>query len=458
LPRRASLTSEHELFELIVESSTDFAIFTTDLTGSVTSWNIGAQRLFQFSEREILGDTADLIFTSVDRAKGVPDRERSDAATKGKAIDERWHRRKDDSLFWASGLMMPLRDGNGFVKITRDLTTQHQQTELLKESERRFRLLATSVPQLVFIANARGEWTWASPQWVRYSGLHLETSMGMRWLHAVHPEDREPTQAAWLSAHITGEYRVEHRLRQTDGRYRWHQTLANRLGERLTMAPEWVGTMTEVHNLRGSHDRQKVLLAEMQHRTRNTLAVVQSIANRTIRSSETLDEFRDEFESRLAALSRVQVLVAHGSQQADLRSIIEAELHGLGSEDYRSRTDIDGPEVLLGSVAAQSFALALHELVTNAVKYGALRQPGATLSIKWAFEDRNGETFVILHWRETGVTMTPNHPARKGFGTELIERVLPYQLDAETSLRFEDDGVKCSIRMPASALYEVGPE
>jgi len=152
--------TKEELFELMVESSTDFAIFTTDPEGATTSWNVGAERLFGYSAREMLSCSADLIFTPEDRSEGAPERERLAARTHGRATDERWHQRKDGSRFWASGLMMPLRVGSGFVKITRDRTEQHLAGERLRENEQRFRILATSVPQLVFLTRSDGSRTW----------------------------------------------------------------------------------------------------------------------------------------------------------------------------------------------------------------------------------------------------------------------------------------------------------
>ena len=141
--------SKTELFELIIDSSTDFAVFTMDPHGILTSWNIGAERLFGYAEGEIVGGSADLIFTPEDREAGAPEKERVQARAKGRALDERWHQRKDGSRFWASGLLMPLKDvGCGFVKITRDRSEQHRGEERLRENEERFRLLATSIPQL----------------------------------------------------------------------------------------------------------------------------------------------------------------------------------------------------------------------------------------------------------------------------------------------------------------------
>src|SRR4051812_46550084 len=112
--------NSEELFELIVDSSTDFAIFTTDLEGIVTSWNVGAARLFGYPENEIIGSSGDVIFTPEDRDAGAHEKERLQARSNGRALDERWHQRKDGSRFWASGLLMRLRRAEaGFVKITR---------------------------------------------------------------------------------------------------------------------------------------------------------------------------------------------------------------------------------------------------------------------------------------------------------------------------------------------------
>ena len=144
-PARTKDTDERELFEHIVESSIDFAIFTTDLDGVVTSWNTGARRLFGYLDGEILGINHDVTFTPEDRAISAAAGERRQALAEGRALDERWHMRKDGSRFWASGLLMPLRNpADGFVKITRDRTEQYRTEqyradERLRESEARFR-------------------------------------------------------------------------------------------------------------------------------------------------------------------------------------------------------------------------------------------------------------------------------------------------------------------------------
>src|SRR3954452_19592455 len=380
----------------------------------------------------MLGCSADVIFTPEDRATRVPEKERSDASTYGRAADDRWHQCKDGSRFWASGLMMPLKVGHaGFVKITRDRTEQHQASERLRENEERFRLLATSVPQLVFLTRPDGDRTWPSPQWIDFTGLGLDASLGLGWLEAVHPDDREATQKAWRDARFKGEYYIEHRVRRAaDGEYLWHQTRAKPLEGESAASSDWVGTMTDIDDLRGLQSRQHVLMAELQHRTRNLLSVVQSLANQTIRSSSSLEAFGTQFGSRLRALSRVQSLLARVEDQViDLHALVNAELAAHSEDDLAtSKIKVGGPAVALAPTAAQALGLALHELATNAVKYGALAQPTGKLEVTWELKAKKPTSEIALQWRESGVSMPEGGLAkRKGYGSELIERALPYK-------------------------------
>jgi len=451
-PRTPSTRNE-ELLELIVDSSADFAIYTTDQTGTASSWNVGAERLFGFAEAEMVGHDADVVFTSEDRAAGIPARERSRASQDGRALDERWHQRRDGSRFWASGLLMPLRDGTGYVKIVRDRTEQYEAEQRVRAEEARFRLLATSVPQLVFTTLPDGGRTWPSPQWIEYTGISFDESLGQGWLAAIHPDDREATRTAWHEALAREKYYVEHRVwSAASGEYRWHQTRARPLPG-STNSAEWIGTMTDIHDLRTLKDRQGVLLAELQHRTRNLLGVVQAIARQTMKKSQSLDAFGEAYEERLRALSRVQSILAElDFGDVSLRTIIEAELTAHGDGALGSgKIEIGGPDVNLAATAAQALALGVHELATNAIKYGALAREEGKLTVTWSVSKEGQHRVATILWRESGVTMSETaETGRKGYGTELITRALPYQLKAKTELSFEADGVRCAIAVPVT--------
>ncbi|WP_421693816.1 PAS domain S-box protein [Aestuariivirga sp.] len=449
LPQRA------DLLRFIIESATHFAIFTVDEAGSVTTWNSGAERLFGYREHQIVGYSGDVIFTPEDRAAGVPQKERSEAAQKGRAVDERWHQRPDGSRFWASGLLMPLHPPlKGFVKIAQDKTDEHEATVRLRESEERFRLLATSIPQLVFRTLPDGTRTWGSPQWIDFTGLGLEESLDHGWLDAIHPEDRQQTRDAWSSSRRSGEYYVEHRVRHREsGEYRWFQTRARPVQRERSTPGDWIGTMTDIHELRLLQGRQQVMMAELHHRTRNLLAVVQAIAMQLERSASTKKDFLDAFLQRLGALSRAQGLIARAQQgQFLLSDLVETEItaHVSGPLE-EARVRIEGPEVFLPVLSMQALALALHELATNAIKYGALSNRNGQLQVSWKEISKVGAPVVLFEWKETGVAID-QAPQHRGYGSTLIENALPRQPQTRTGLVMEGDGVRCWIELPASAV------
>ena len=205
-------------------------------------------------------------------------------------------------------------------------------------------------------------------------------------------------------------------------------------------------TFIDVTSLTRSEARQRVLIAELQHRTRNLLSVVQSLAQQTLGKGGSLEAFL----TRLAALGRVQSLVSGSmDDHIDLGDIIRLELQAVGAAD--ERVSVSGPPVALGFELVQTFGLALHELATNAIKYGALRESQGKLEVRWSIQT-NGESIptLLLNWKESGVPKL-SKPARKGFGRDLIERALAYTLRAKTKLSFGEDGVLCRIELPLPA-------
>lgn len=444
--RRASPSSD-ELLRLMVESATDYAIFAMDRSGLVISWNTGASRVLGYEDAEIMGRSGDVIFTPEDRARGVPDQERRDASIEGRAFDDRWTMRKGGERFWASGLMMPLADrSQGYVKILRDRTQAHLAEARQRADEERFRVLATNIPQLVFRCRPGGARTWGSPQWIAFTGLDLPESLEFGWMNAVHPDDHEATHLAWIQAEAQGKYEVEHRIRHAkDGEYRWHQTRARPLetpGDPAEL--DWIGTSTDIHENHTLRDRQKILLAELQHRTRNLLGLAQAIAGRLMRRATSLQQFWTEFQARLGALGRVQALMTATEAGTSLQELIESELDALVGQRENQIT-LSGPRIILPDSAAQALALGIHELVTNAVKHGALGEAGGRLDVEWEI-DVGG--YTVVTWQESCVQIGEVHNRRQGFGSELLTRALPYQLGAKTSLTFGDDGVRCVIALP----------
>ncbi|MBV9841342.1 MAG: PAS domain-containing protein [Sphingomonadaceae bacterium] len=396
-----------------------------------------------------------------------------DRAVNAKQVFELEHRvcRLDGTIGWAISRAIPITDGDGEIVewfgSASDITGRREAEEALRESEGRLNSLVEGLTQLVWRAIDSGHWTWASRQWRDYTGQTEAESKGWGWLEPVHPDDRPTAREAWSRAAEQGGFEVELRIRRAhDGAHRWFQVHTSPIRDDGGAVVEWVGTSTDINELRDLQERQAVLVAELQHRTRNLIGVVRQMAMKTARASSDMDDFRDRFRERLDALARVQGLLSRLKEhdRVAFDELLRTELAAHGAEaDQDGRVVIDGPSgVRLRSTTVQTLAMALHELATNAVKYGALGQPEAQLAITWrmADGDGSGEPWLHIDWRETGVAMpqADTSPQGGGQGRELIERALPYQLAARTTYVLESDGVHCTIAMPVSATNSAGQD
>lgn len=368
-------------------------------------------------------------------------------------FEYRIRRAADDAILWMQNTVFPIVDAAGTVVMIGGV--EHDATEL-RETEWRLKTLIEGIPQLIWRAEDGGEWTWASPQWIEYTGQSESESLGWGWLASLHPEDRPRAREAWSHATERNGIEVDYRIRQhATGAWRWFHTRAVPACDRTSAIIEWLGTSTDVHDLRQLQERQEILVAELQHRTRNLMGVVQSIADKTIRTSDDLPDFRGRFHDRIAALARVQGLLSRLDEhdRVTFNELIETELSAMGGD--AEHVIMDGPpDVRLRSSTVQTLAMAIHELATNAAKYGAIGQAQGHLAITWSLDPsgRDGAPWLHIDWRESGVEMSERDASsrRTGQGRELIEKALPYQLDAETAYRLTADGVHCTISIPVS--------
>jgi two-component sensor histidine kinase len=193
-------------------------------------------------------------------------------------------------------------------------------------------------------------------------------------------------------------------------------------------------------------ERQALLLAELQHRVRNILAVTRSIVRRSQESAETVEDYAQHLEGRISALARTQVLLTRDTGAGlELEDLLREELlvQVVREDQFR----LDGPPVVLSAKAAEVLTLALHELATNATKYGAFSRPDGCARISWAVEHCEGRDWLTLSWSERGITVF-DADRRRGFGTALIEERVPYDLDGVGSLELRRDGVEARIAFP----------
>src|SRR5262249_57942175 len=190
--------------------------------------------------------------------------------------------------------------------------------------------------------------------------------------------------------------------------------------------------------------RQKLLLGELTHRVKNTLSVVQSIAHQTLRSSSSAENFMEHFGGRLLALDTAHSLLVESDWQgADLAALARRQLEPYIS-DNPDRLRIQGETVLLPADLATPFGLVLHELATNAAKYGSLTEAKGTVSLAWKVTKRNDRSILKVIWKEKNGTPTKS-PIRTGFGNTLIEKGIP---DASVTRDYLQDGLICTIEFP----------
>jgi len=199
------------------------------------------------------------------------------------------------------------------------------------------------------------------------------------------------------------------------------------------------------------------LVGELQHRVRNILAVVRSLVARSAETSDTVEDLAAHLDGRIAALARVQaVLVRNPNAGVDLEGLVRDELLAQNADEDRVR--VSGPEITLPSKPAEVMTLAIHELATNAMKYGALAQASGNLEITWSLEDTGTPRQRLeLVWVETGVRVAGEAPRREGFGTNLLKRRLPYELSGSADIEFRPGGLVCRIAFPFAPADGPGP-
>jgi PAS domain S-box-containing protein len=447
----------------------------------------------------------------------------------------------------------------------------------LRETEARFRIIAESLPALVWILDTELRLTYTNDRWLAFSGLPSSEALGESWTHWVHPEDlaRVVEEVKIVRQNRSG-YSTEMRYRSAEGIYRWHMIQAAPLFSTSGELKGWCGTSVDIHDLketeaalreseerlalaqraarigvfdwdvpggtitwmpeqeklfeieagsfegtyegwssrvhpadvakfereyqeaiaRGDQElpfayriplldgsfrhiegrmvifygpdnspariigvnidvtkhkqaehRQQLLIRELHHRVKNTLATVQAIVGSTARTASSIDEFYQGFVGRIVSLSRTHNLLTEDLwQKAALEDLIQTEL-GPYEDGARNRISVEGPHVELPSEAAVPIGMAIHELTTNAAKHGALSTFGGQVEVRWRVEP--GEERPVLHftWTEHGGPKVST-PTRQGFGSRLLQRVLATQLQADVSMDFPEEGLRFTMTLP----------
>ena len=371
----------------------------------------------------------------------------------------RIRRPTDQEVRWLRETAFPIRDSAGRIVriggVGRDTTEIVLGLQQLSESEDRLRAAVEVGRLALWDWNIRtDEVSWSDEQF-RIEGYAIGSIAPSyaAWAARVHPDDLAGAEAAIARARESGEdYACDFRTVHPDGSIHWCSARGRFVyegGEAVRM----IGAMVDTTRQRESEERQSVLVGELQHRTRNLMAVIQAIADQTARSCEGMDTFVQRFRERLSALGRVQGLLSklEDGARVTFDELLRAELAAHGALDEPGRVTLSGSsDIALKSGTVQILCLGVHELATNAVKHGALGQPQGRLDVRWSVESgaEGWPQKLRMEWRESGVSMSPGARSRRGAGRELIERALPYQLQTPVEFELLPDGLRCVILIP----------
>jgi PAS domain S-box-containing protein len=373
------------------------------------------------------------------------------AVLRGESVDgaEAVVRNPDGRRWVARVNVKPLRDpsGNvvGAINCFQDVTAEHDMREALERQQRTF--------DLAMIASQMGTWRYTIADNICVYDENAQRLYGLTEARFLHDEEGvrakfHPDDMATMWARVAkaldpagdGRYEVEYRVKQRDGSWRWLSAwgLVEFEGQGAHRKPVAIaGASRDLTDMKSAEAQQRLMVNELNHRVKNTLATVQSIAMQTLRGADDVKSARHALDSRIISLAQAHdLLTARSWSGADLRDVVLRALKPFAADQI----NVAGPALEISPHHALALSLALHELATNAAKYGALTVPEGRVHLVWHID---GET-LHLSWRETGgPAVTP--PSRRGFGSRLLEEGLVHDLGGPAKLDYAPDGVRCEM-------------
>jgi PAS domain S-box-containing protein len=440
------------LLAAVVASSMD-AVFSIDANARIQTWNLAAERLYGYTATEAIGQP--LGFLAPNPADYVPGM-RFERVLRGEQIYfEASRRRKDGSLVEVGISSGPIRDSSGKVV---GVSIVHRDISERKRTERDLRQILEWL-EMAQDAGDVAPWGYdldsGEVRWTRqlyrqlgyHSGEAAPSLSGFR--ERVHTEDQarlDDVRDKESKADPGAQFQAELRLIRRDGSLSWvdrRSRVIAREGRRHI-----IGVNVDITERKGQEDNLRFIMGELSHRTKNLLSVVQAMASQTARYSATFADFEERFLGRIRALSQSHdLLVSKNWTGAPLRDLILAQL--MPFVEDKTRVQAEGPSIFLRAEAAQSLGIILHELATNASKYGALSVPAGKIVIRWELAPRS----VRLSWRERNgpPVRPPDHP---GFGQIVIERMACDMFGDTARLELLPTGVCWKASIPEALIVK----
>lgn len=389
----------------------------------------------------------------------------SDRARVRDVVDEAIRRREpidvehrcraaDGAILWLHSRAVPVIGDDGSITewfgMSTDITSRRQAEQQLAHGAQMLRVASEIGRVGLWDWNVEtGELDWSDEHY-RMEGFEPGEVVPTYevWAERVHPDDLATANAKIARAMETGEdYVNEYRVLLPGGQIAWMSARGRFLFDEHGKAVRMLGAMIDTTGRRREEEWQKLLVAELQHRVRNLIGMVRSVARLSAPSHRHVDEYVDHLIGRLQAMGRTQsTLTRSPGRSVDLAELVREEL--LVHAVQPDQCHVEGPEVALSPHAAEIVTLAIHELATNSIKFGALGDTGY-IRIVWSTDEKDGDQWVSLRWQET-TTVRKTKQTRKGFGRKLIEERVPYELQGEGRFALHDTGVLAEIEFPLS--------
>jgi two-component system CheB/CheR fusion protein len=440
----------------IVDSSQDVIIgYAPD--GTITTWNPGAERVLGYSAAQIVGRSLSLLLP-VGGEDQWPALLAACTHRNGTVRLETTWQRQDGRTLAIDVSCSAIVDAAGQVvsgaAIARDVSERRMVERALRQSELRLTAILEQTSMGLAQTDVRGRFELVNPRFCEIVGREARELYRMRVQDVIHPEDLHKSVEVVRRLLVEhSHFDIELRFVRPDGSVVWtrHSITAMRDSDRKPR--HLISAVLDISQQKQAARHVELMLDELNHRVKNTLATVQAIAMQTLVKAPDLESFRIAFNARLMALSKTHnLLAADAWTGARLRDIVANELAPFrrgDSESGSERVRILGDEVLLSTKHALALSMAIHELATNASKYGALSASGGCVVVRWQVHAGMPCDRLHLEWTESGgPPVTP--PERRGFGTRLITEGLAFELNGEATLAYEKTGVSCVIEVPLS--------
>ena len=371
----------------------------------------------------------------------------------------------DGKARWIESRGLVSYDGDGrpirIVGVNIDITERKRAEASLEQSEARYRALYDDNPSMYFTVTASGTVLSVNEFGARQLGYKPAELVGQSVLQLIDEEDQEAARRHLASCieHPGAVAATELRKVRRDGSIIWVRELARAVHNSAGKQTVLLIVCEEITQRKRAEEQQSVLVAELDHRVKNVLASVAVVARRTGERSDSMGDFIEALDHRLQSMAEAHSLLSRDRWQG----VSLADLIGQELAPYTTagNTIVEGPHVRLTAAATQAMAMVLHELTTNAAKYGALSTPHGRVSVRWDRPSKGGATRLRLEWLEEGGPAL-NGPARPGYGMSVIRDLIPYELGGLVDFDFLAGGVRCTIEIAAqdnrdlSAIHGIG--